>query len=89
MTRRHAVHDAEHSLPYRRLAVRVIDQALRDAADPAQSTSDRLSARVFLAGSSMLHLWCEVASLNPRWMAARARALAVGSSRTVSAEKRS
>lgn len=81
MTPRQSAFDAESSLPYRRLAVRVIDQALRDAADPAQSTTDRKSARLFLAGSSMLHLWCEVACLNPRWMAARVGALAAGHAR--------
>jgi hypothetical protein len=89
VTRTHAAHDTENSLPYRRLAVRVIDQALRDAADPTQSTSDRLSARLFLAGSSMLRLWCEVASLNPRWMAARARALAIDAPCGSSSRKRS
>jgi CspA family cold shock protein len=64
--------------PYRQLAVRVIDRALRDAADPGQSTTDRESARAFLAGSSMLHLWCEVAELDPRWMMARASRLVGG-----------
>jgi len=55
-------------LPYRRLAMRVIDQALRDLASPAQSASDRESARAFLAGSPMLDHWCEVAEIDPRWL---------------------
>lgn len=80
LTRRHPA-CMEASLPYRRLAVRVIDQAFRDASDPAQSKSDRDSARSFLAGSSMLHLWCELADLDPRWMAGRASVVTAGSRR--------
>jgi hypothetical protein len=61
--------------PYRHLAVRVIDQALKDLTGPAGARADRESARAFLAGSSMLLHWCEVADLDPTWMVARARAL--------------
>jgi hypothetical protein len=52
-------------LPYRRLAVRVLARAVLDVMDPAASFTDRESARVFLAGSAMLRLWCQVAALNP------------------------
>jgi hypothetical protein len=61
--------------PYRHLAVRVIDQAFRDLASPAGRPADQESARTFLAGSSMLYHWCEVADLDPVWMVARARKL--------------
>lgn len=61
--------------PWRHLAVRVIDQAFRDLASPAGTHADQESARAFLAGSSMLHRWCEVANLDPAWMMARARTL--------------
>jgi hypothetical protein len=61
--------------PYRHLAVRVIDQAFRDLANPIGSIADQESARVFLAGSSMFYHWCEVADLDPAWMVARARKL--------------
>lgn len=66
---------AEGFLPYRNLAVRVIDQALRDAASRVESGTDRESARAFLAGSSMLSLWCEVAAIDPEWVVARADAV--------------
>jgi hypothetical protein len=79
--RRRVAHCAEEALPYRRLAMRVISQALNDAADPGQSMTDRESARLFLAGSSMLHLWCQIASLDPQWMAARAVMLTAGRAR--------
>ena len=51
--------------PYRRLAVSVVTRAVLDVINPAASFSDRESARVFLAGSAMLRLWCQVAALNP------------------------
>jgi hypothetical protein len=63
----------------RHLAVRVIDQAFRDLASPHGSSADQLSARKFLAGSSMLHYWCQVADLDPSWMIVRARRLAASS----------
>ena len=61
--------------PYRHLAVRIIDQAFRDLADPSRSPEDQQSAREFLAGSSMLRHWCEVADLDPSRTVARARQL--------------
>lgn len=67
--------------PYRHLAVRVIDQAFRDLASPAGLPADQASARAFLAGSSMLYHWCEVADLDPAWMVARARKLMASSGR--------
>jgi hypothetical protein len=72
--------DAEGT-PYRHLAVRVIDQAFRDLASPAGSAAGPESARQFLAGTSMLYLWCEVADLNPAWLVARARKLMASSDR--------
>lgn len=62
--------------PYRHLAVRVIDQALRDLANPAGLAADRQSAQAFLSGSSMLRHWCEVAHLDPARIVARAAELA-------------
>lgn len=64
--------------PWRHLAVRVIDQAFRDLASPVGSHADQESARAFLAGSSMLYRWCEVANLDPAWMVARARTVMAG-----------
>ncbi len=57
---------------YRRLSVRVIEQALRDIVAAPGSTSDHDSARLFLAGSPMLTLWCELAALDPARIAAHA-----------------
>ena len=57
---------------YRRLSVRVIEQALRDIVAAPGSTSDHDSARLFLAGSPMLKLWCELAALDPARVAAHA-----------------
>ena len=59
--------------PYRHLAVRIIDQAFRDLASPAGSPEGPERAREFLAGTSMLYLWCEVADLNLECLVARAR----------------
>ena len=61
--------------PYRHLAVRVIDQAFRDLAGPGPSLADQESAREFLAGSSMLHHWCEIADLDPARTVAVAKEL--------------
>lgn len=72
---RHPASSGSKGTPYRHLAVRVIDQAFRDLARPAGSPADQASARAFLAGSSMLYHWCEVADLDPAWMLARARKL--------------
>lgn len=66
---------ASEGAPYRYLAVRVIEQAFRDLASPAGSAAGPESAREFLAGTSMLQHWCEVADLNPEWLVARARKL--------------
>lgn len=62
--------------PYRHLAVRVIDQALRDLANPTGLAADRQSAQAFLSGSSMLRHWCEVARLDPARIVARVAELA-------------
>ena len=51
--------------PYRRLAVRVLERALLDVTNATGSASDRESARVFLASSRMLVLWCQIAALDP------------------------
>lgn len=51
--------------PYRHLAIRVLERALRDVANPGGSSANRDSARMFLAGSSMLLYWCRVAALDP------------------------
>jgi hypothetical protein len=55
----------ERFRPYRHLAVRVLARAVLDVMDPAGSSSDRESAREFLAGSVMLRHWCRVAALDP------------------------
>ncbi|HEX2344025.1 MAG TPA: hypothetical protein VHI98_26380 [Vicinamibacterales bacterium] len=57
---------------YRRLSVRVIEQAFRDVVAAPGSAPERHSARVFLAGSPMLHLWCQLAALDPAQVVARA-----------------
>jgi hypothetical protein len=47
---------------HRRLAARVINQAVRDL--ESRSSVDRESAREFLAGSPMLHFWCQLAQID-------------------------
>ncbi|PYR94207.1 MAG: hypothetical protein DMF84_06565 [Acidobacteria bacterium] len=59
----------------RHLAVRVIQQAVRDLSAAGASRADQESARAFLCGSPMMHQWCEVAHLNSSWMVARASKL--------------
>jgi hypothetical protein len=59
----------------RHLAVRVIEQAVRDLSASGASDADRESARGFLSGSPMLYQWCEVANLNASWMVGRAMRL--------------
>lgn len=59
----------------RHLAVRVIEQAFRDLSGCAGSRADQESARAFLAGSWMLHRWCEIANVSAAWTIARARKL--------------
>jgi hypothetical protein len=54
----------EQLRPYRGLAVRVLARAFQDLTNPVRS-SDRESARVFLAGSGMMLHWCRVAALDP------------------------
>ena len=82
--------------PYRDLAVRVLARAFQDLTSPVRS-SDRESARVFLAGSGMMQYWCRVASLDPfcvvnhaekltakqksRWPTAQACAVVAGDDR--------
>jgi hypothetical protein len=63
---------AEAFGPYRRLAFRVLMRALRDLAGPTESSTDRESARAFLAGSGMLLYWCRVAALDPSWIVSQA-----------------
>jgi hypothetical protein len=68
--------------PYRDLAVRVLASAFRDLTKAARS-SDRESARVFLAGSGMMRYWCQVAALDPVGVATHAEMLtANGQTRT-------
>jgi hypothetical protein len=57
--------------PYRRLAIRVLERALLDVTNAAGSAKDRESARVFLASSRMLGLWCRVAALDPSYVVGR------------------
>jgi hypothetical protein len=73
--RRHHPCGGAEGTPCRHLALRVIGQAFRDLASPGGSTADQESAREFLAGSSMLHHWCQVADLDPLWMVARAKTM--------------
>ncbi len=47
---------------HQRLATRVIRQAVRDL--DSRSSLDRETARDFLAGSPMLHFWCQLAQIN-------------------------
>lgn len=65
----------------RHLAVRVIEQAVRDLSASGASHADRESARGFLSGSPMLYRWCEVANLNASWMVGRATRLMARSGR--------
>ena len=58
-------------LPYRYLAIQVIDRALKDVTSSTGSVADRESARLFFAESSMLAHWCRVAALDPHSMADR------------------
>ena len=50
------------------LALSVILQAFRDAADPGVQRRTRAEARAFIADSPMLAEWCEVANIDPRFM---------------------
>src|SRR4051812_49114651 len=55
----------------RHLAVRVIEQAVRDLSASSASDADRESARGVLSGSPMLYRWCELANFNASWMVGR------------------
>lgn len=59
--------------PYRRLAERIIALALHDAVEGSRAQG--ASARAFLADSTMLRLWCQVADLDARSVADRAAGL--------------
>jgi hypothetical protein len=65
----------------RHLAVRVLQQAVRDLSGASASRADQQSARTFLSGSPMLYRWCQVANLNASRMVARAAKLMPGSGR--------
>jgi hypothetical protein len=60
---------------YRRLAARVIAQALRDLVTSGPATSDGESARRFLAGSPMLSHWCQLAEIDVTGVRTRVRSL--------------
>jgi hypothetical protein len=66
------------SFGYRRLAARVITQALHDL--HSSSVDDQKSAQTFLSGSDMLCFWCDLAEIQPAYVVARA-ATFVSSSR--------
>ncbi len=55
---------------YQRLAIRVIQLALRDL--HCASPELRQSARVFLGGDPLLFLWCDLADIGPARVMARA-----------------
>jgi hypothetical protein len=62
---------------YRRLALRVIRQAMHDVVG-AGSEDDRQTAQRFLGGSPLLSLWCELADLDvSRVVSSAKRALAL------------
>ncbi len=63
---------------YRHLAVRVIQQAVRDLSGAAASPAEQESARTFLSGSPMFYRWCEFANLNAARTVARATKLMAG-----------
>lgn len=55
---------------YQRLAIRVIQQALRDLNSPSPGL--RQSAQIFLGGHPLLALWCDLADIGPALVMARA-----------------
>ena len=63
------------AVAHRSLAVRVIDQAVRDVRNPNGAPIDSASARAFLSGSPMLSYWCEIAELDLNSVIVRARTL--------------
>lgn len=66
---------AAEAVILRRLALRVIERALKDIVAPHCAAADRQTAREFLAGSSMLVHWCSVATLDPGRVTAWALAI--------------
>jgi hypothetical protein len=60
------------------LAVRIIDQAVRDVRNPNGAPIDNASARAFLSGSPMQSYWCEIAELDLNSVIVRARTLMAG-----------
>jgi hypothetical protein len=54
--------------PHQALALAVIKQAFRDAGDAEVGRSVRAQACRFLADSTMLGEWCEVAGLDPEYV---------------------
>ena len=66
------------AVAHRSLAVRVIDQAVRDVRNPNGAPIDGASARAFLSGSPMLSYWCEIAELDLNSVIVRARTLMAG-----------
>ena len=72
---------AEAFRPYRRLAIRVLERAMLDVTNATGSAIDRESARVFLASSRMLVLWCQVASLDPSYVVGRVQRLTTPATR--------
>jgi len=54
--------------PHQALALAVIKQAFRDAGDPEVGPLVRAQASRFLADSTMLGEWCEVADLDPEYV---------------------
>ena len=63
------------AVAHRSLAVRVIDQAVRDVRNPNGAPIDSASARSFLSGSPMLSYWCEIAEIDVTCVIDRARTL--------------
>ena len=63
------------AVAHRSLAVRVIDQAVRDVRNPNGAPIDSASARAFLSGSPMLSYWCEIAEIDVTCVIDRARTL--------------
>jgi hypothetical protein len=63
---------------HRFLAVRVIDQAVRDVRNPTGAPIDCASARAFLSGSPMLAYWCEIAEIDLSCVIHRAQTLMAG-----------
>jgi hypothetical protein len=73
--------------PYRDLAVRVLACAFRDLTETSRS-SDRDSARVFLAGSGLMRHWCRVANLDPICVANHAERVTANTRRDTHAPPR-